>query len=132
MLVLDYKANCESYDNFKVTLPVFISILRAAHKKAPILVISKIRFGQEALDGKSNHTPPGKEYREQCKLMQQALVKKLQKAGDQNIYFQDGSKLLGKDYWECTVDNVHPTDLGFFRMANGIEPVLRKIFSQTK
>ncbi len=132
MLILDYEANCESFDTFKATLPAFISILRAAHKKTPILVISKIRFGQETLGGKSQPTNPAKAYREQCKLMQQALVKKLQKAGDRNIYFLDGAKLLGKDYWECTVDGVHPTDLGFYRMAIGIEPILRKIFSKTR
>lgn len=128
LLVLDYEANSTGCDAFSKTLPEFIAILRAAHQKTPILVISKIRFGQEALAG-----DPGKSSdRIKCKLMQQKLVKTLQKAGDKNIHFLDGSQLLGKDYWECTVDNVHPTDLGFFRMADGIEPMLRKIIFRTK
>lgn len=123
MLILDYEANGVNFDTFTTTLPGFISILRAAHKTTPILVISKIRFGQEALAG-----DPGKSSdRKKCNRMQQALVRKLQQAGDKNIHFLDGASLLGKDYWECTVDNVHPTDLGFFRMADGLEPVLRKI-----
>ncbi|MFA6102981.1 MAG: SGNH/GDSL hydrolase family protein [Victivallaceae bacterium] len=127
MLVLDYEANCI---NLEDTLPEFISILRATHKKVPILVISKNRFGQEALDCGDKHD--GKETREKCKAMQCKLVKKLKKEGDKNIYFLDGSKLLGKDYWECTVDNCHPTDFGFFRMADGIEPVIKKILFKKK
>ena len=37
-----------------------------------------------------------------------------------------GDNLLGHDT-EATVDGVHPNDLGFMRMADVIEPVLRKI-----
>ena len=36
-------------------------------------------------------------------------------------------KLLGKDYHECAVDGVHPTDFGFFKMASGIKPTLEKL-----
>ncbi len=130
LLVLDYEANSLDYETFEKTLPEFISILRTAHKKVPMLVISKNRYGQEALDCGDKHA--GKTIREKCKTMQRKLVKKLKKEGDKNIYFLDGSKLLGKDYWECTVDNCHPTDLGFFRMADGIEPVIKKILFKKK
>lgn len=33
---------------------------------------------------------------------------------------------LGRD---CTVDGMHPNDLDFFCMANGIETVLRKVLA---
>jgi len=130
LLVVDYEANCVSYDTFKKTLPEFISILRAAHEKVPILVISKNRFAQEALDCESHNSNSQKSCREKCKVMQRSLVNKLQKAGDKNIHFLDGSKLLGKNYWECSVDGVHPTDLGFFRMADGIESAITNILSK--
>jgi lysophospholipase L1-like esterase len=32
----------------------------------------------------------------------------------------------GADFNECTVDGVHPTDLGFIRMAEQLAPVLKK------
>ena len=49
-------------------------------------------------------------------------------AGDENVYFIDGETLFGDaDREMCTVDACHPTDLGFYRMAGVIEPVLRKI-----
>ena len=37
--------------------------------------------------------------------------------------------LLGEDFTECSVDGVHQTDLGFLRMANGIEPTIRKLLA---
>ncbi|MEI6168670.1 MAG: hypothetical protein WCS52_15925 [bacterium] len=64
--------------------------------------------------------------------MQRKLVARLQKAGDRHIYFLDGSCLLGKDFWECSVDGVHPTDLGFFRIATGIEWAIKRILQSRK
>jgi len=37
-----------------------------------------------------------------------------------------GEYLLGDD-GEATVDSSHPTDLGFARMADALEPVLRPL-----
>jgi lysophospholipase L1-like esterase len=129
MFVLDYEANCVDAERLAKAMPEFISILRAAHNNVPILVISKIRYGQEALDDEKtgDNSLKLRNYREQCKAIQKKIVTGLRQAGDKNIYFMDGAKLLGKNYWECTVDGVHPTDMGFFRMADGIEPVINKI-----
>ena len=127
LLVLDYEANYGGHDLFQKTLPAFISILRDAHAKVPILIISKNRFAQEAMDFESDSLNHEKICRKQCKVMQRNLVARLREEGDPNIHFLDGSPLLGKDYWECSVDGVHPTDLGFSRMADGIGPVIRRI-----
>lgn len=49
-------------------------------------------------------------------------------AGDKHVWFIDGETLLaGADVWLCTVDNTHPNDLGFHRMAAVIEPVVREM-----
>ena len=42
-----------------------------------------------------------------------------------NLYYIPGNNLIGNDS-EATVDGVHPTDLGFIRMAGIFEPVLKK------
>lgn len=48
--------------------------------------------------------------------------------GDRHVYFVDGHILFGtRDRDACTVDGVHPNDLGFYRMARGLLPVLKKI-----
>ena len=48
---------------------------------------------------------------------------------DKYIYFIDGNTLLGnKDIYECSVDGIHLTDLGFYRMANNLYKELKEIF----
>ncbi len=42
--------------------------------------------------------------------------------GDENVYFIDGAELFAGGAWDsCTVDRVHPNDLGFYRMARRIK-----------
>ena len=53
------------------------------------------------------------------------------KAGDKKIFYIPGDKLLGDD-GQGTVDRVHPTDLGFMRMADVIEPVLKRALRASK
>jgi hypothetical protein len=49
--------------------------------------------------------------------------------GDQNAYYLDGQALFGgQDRDACTVDSTHPNDLGFYRMADVIGAVLRKLW----
>ncbi len=47
------------------------------------------------------------------------------RAGDKNLLYVPAAGLLGPDT-EGTVDGTHPTDLGFLRMADAIEPALRR------
>ena len=47
--------------------------------------------------------------------------------GDQNVYFIDGETLFSICKKDGTVDDTHPTDLGFFSMAEAIAPVLEKL-----
>ena len=61
---------------------------------------------------------------------QKALIDNRTKNGDKNIYFLDGSKVLGSDYFECTVDGIHPTDMGSQRIANALIIAIQDILSQ--
>lgn len=47
--------------------------------------------------------------------------------GDKNVYFIDGKTLFGGEYYSnCTKDGCHPNDLGAYRMASVIGPVMAK------
>ena len=119
MVILDYEAN--THEKIKDTLENFIDVIRSKNKELPILVMSKIRYAREI-----NNADSLKRQKAVADF-QKTLVEKKKAAGDKNIYFLNGGELLGENAAECTVDGVHPTDLGFMRMAEGIEPVLKEI-----
>jgi len=127
MFILDYEANCVDVSTYTRTMPEFIRILRTAQPLVPLLILSKICFGPEALEDEPNDYNLSRSYREDCKTMQIELVDKLRRAGDRHIHFIDGAQLLGHDYDECTVDGIHPTDLGFYRMAAGLAPIIEAL-----
>ena len=120
MFILDYEANCGSADKLAETLPEFIRIIREKHPEVPLLVVSKVAFAREVFN------PSAKAYREACKKIEIENVERCQTAGDKNIHFIDAEFFQGEDFWECTVDGVHPTDLGFYRMAENLLPEIEK------
>lgn len=125
LFVMDYEANSGGLEKMRETLPVFLEIIRKKWRRTPIMVVSKVPYAAEAYDAARLTT------RLAMRNYQRATVASLKKAGDENIWFFDGGKLLGKDYTECSVDGVHQTDLGFLRMANALEKPFRKILGDT-
>lgn len=121
LFVLDYEANSESAELLRKTLPEFVHILRNGHPAVPILVVSRIRFAADLVQSVPRQD------REDRRAFQKKLVESERRRGDKRIYFTDGGDFLGEDFDECTVDGVHPTDLGFLRIATGLEPVIRRV-----
>ncbi len=121
-VLLDYEANCRERAWLTDTLRPFIGTLRQAHPVVPILVLSRIPFPR-ILFRESDRTEM-----DVRREFIAGTVSDLRKTGDSNLHFLDGGVLLGESGWdECTVDGLHPTDLGFMRMAGRIEPVLREL-----
>lgn len=122
LYILDYEGNTGEVENITRTLPEFIRILRARHPEVPILVVSRIRNAGDRFYEER------RELNNSRRLVQIENVEQRRAEGDRNIHFVDGSKLLGEDYdRECTVDGVHPTDLGFMRMAQSLAPKIRPL-----
>ena len=122
LIILDYEANAgETIVN---TLDPFITVLREKHPDLPILVMSKIRYAN-ASEGSSAYKSliSNRDF-------QKKLVGDKKAAGDKNIYFLDGSTVLGNDYYECTVDGVHPSDLGSKRIADALTTAIENILKQ--
>lgn len=120
-LLLDYEANCLSTAYYRQTLPDFIRIYRSRHPEVPIVLLSKIAIRFEFL-----------KRAEQAERMerlhfQQELVASLRSEGERNLTFVDGTSLIGENDHECTVDGVHPNDLGFKTMADRLLPVLNAV-----
>lgn len=122
LIILDYEANAgETIVN---TLDPFITILREKHPDLPILVMSKIRYAS-ASEGSSAYKSLMSN-----RDFQKKLVEEKKTAGDKNIYFLDGSTVLGNDYYECTVDGVHPSDLGSKRIADALTAAIERILKR--
>lgn len=119
LFMLDYESN--SGGTLPETLPKAIRILRHKHRSVPIAVVSRLAFAGDAI------YDDWRQALESSRDMQAALVADLRSKGDTEIYFIDGSKLLGTDFDACTVDGFHPTDLGFMRMAQGMENEIDRI-----
>ncbi|OAK67406.1 SGNH/GDSL hydrolase family protein [Lederbergia galactosidilytica] len=120
-LVLDYEPNCVSTALYKETLPRFIQLYREYHRDIPILVVSKYPYAYEIVN------PILREERLERLSFQKQLIQQLQKAGDQRLYFYDGTDLLGENNHEKTVDGSHATDLGFMCVAEKLTPILKGI-----
>jgi len=121
LIIIDYEANANK--TIKNTLKQFVNTLREKHSLTPILVMSKIRYADET-EGSFAYNQLISNRNFQKELVEERKLK-----GDKNIYFLDGSTILGEDYFECTVDGVHPSDLGSFRIADALLPVIKNILS---
>ena len=60
-------------------------------------------------------------------ILRESFVK-ARNQGDNNVYFIDGETLFGEEDREiCTVEGIHPNDLGFYRIAKVINQLYHKI-----
>jgi len=98
----------------------FIDTLRNTHPKIPIILVEDRTYGDAHLV----------QSRMKRNISSRAAVtrvyKSLLKAGDKNLFYVAGEKQIGDDF-EATVDGSHPTDLGFMRQADFLEPYLKSI-----
>jgi hypothetical protein len=121
-IILDYEANA-GHTIFE-TLDPFVTILREKHPDTPILIMSKIRYASAPVGSPEDRTLMNR------RDFQKNLVEERRLAGDGNIYFLDGSTVLGDDYDECTVDGSHPTDLGSARIAYALLTAIEEILNR--
>ncbi len=122
--VLDPLPNM-SVEQVSERLEKFVQILRAAHPATPILLVERVERG-EGLYAKSR---PAGYVGANARL--RAIYDRLVRAGQRKLFYVPAAKLLGTDC-EATVDGTHPTDLGFMRMADTFEPVLRRALKSNR
>jgi len=103
----DYDHNATSDEQYLNTHEKMFKKVRAAHPDIPILIMTRPRYNPDevALSRKKIA------YR----TYENAIA-----AGDKRVWFMDGKQLMALCGDEGTVDNCHPTDLGFFSMAKAI------------
>lgn len=114
--VCDYDYNSPTAETLQATHEPFFLRVRAQQPDLPIVLVTMPKL------------PLWADVKKRREIIYQTYQNALNR-GDRNVYFVDGSRFfekLGGD--SATVDLVHPNDLGFMSMAEGIDVALQQIF----
>ena len=115
IFVFDYDHNAPDAQHLRETHEPFFKRIREVHPYLPIVIMT---MPKEIYDDVND---------ERTSVIKQTYLNAIEN-GDRNVYFIDGEEFYGpEERYLCTIDGVHPNSLGFLRMANIIEPTLRKI-----
>ena len=101
-------------------LEPFYRTIRKARPLTPIVLVEHVYLTD------APYFAARRQRYEEANAVAQALYNKAVAEGDRRLYYLPGHALLGVD-GEGTVDGIHPTDLGFLRMADVMEGPLRRI-----
>ncbi|NMP37292.1 MAG: hypothetical protein GX051_04095 [Clostridiales bacterium] len=119
VFVCDYDYNAPGVQHLKSTHFEFYEIFRSSQPDTPYVMISNPDFDFDPV---------------QNGLRREVIAESFSRAralGDKNVFFIDGEALFGTDFRDsCTVDALHPNDLGFYRMASVIGDVLEGIIGR--
>ena len=114
LFFMAYDGNAPSVEYLEQTHFPFYEIYRRIQKDVPIVFMSVPCF---------DNFPDAEKRREVLRNS----YRKARKNGDENVYFIDGETLFGEEDRDfCTVDCLHPNDLGFYRIAK----VIHKLYQQ--
>ena len=115
VFVYDYDHNSPNPEHLRATHEPFFKRIREAKPSLPIIMMTR----------------PKASYNAEERLRREIVRQTYENAvanGDKNVYFIDGETFYGEDDRElCSGDTIHPNDLGFFRMANVIEPLIKDL-----
>jgi hypothetical protein len=119
VFVCDYDYNAPTPEHLAATHEPLFKAVRAAHPDLPVIFVSRPAF----------LSSPERDARF-------AIIKRTfdnaRFAGDRNVYLVHGGEILNEIGNDGTVDNCHPTDLGFYFMAEGIEDTLDRALRSTQ
>ena len=112
--VFDYDYNAPTAKYLSETHEPFFKAIRKAYPTLPVIMLSAPYPATEGDD------------RERRDIIL-STYENARRNGDENVYFLDGGRIFDGEFRDgCTVDGVHPNDLGFSRMASAILNLLKK------
>ncbi len=118
LFVYDYDYNAPSVEHLEKTHEKMFLAVREKHPDIPIIILSRPNFKISDEDAR---------YKVIKKTYENALAR-----GDDNVYYIPGRELMRLCGDEGTVDDCHPTDLGFYSMAQRLSVEIEKIIASGK
>lgn len=116
--VIDYDHNAPSSEHLEATHYPLYRAVREKNPDAPMIFMSRPNF-----TGTCDNI--------RRRSIIRATYERARAEGDELVYFIDGETLFeGDERDACTVDGCHPNDLGFYRMARAVVPVLRDVLTK--
>ncbi|HEU0122856.1 MAG TPA: SGNH/GDSL hydrolase family protein [Bryobacteraceae bacterium] len=112
--IFDFSQNNPDMDSLRQVYEPFLKAVRTKHPKTPIIAITPI--------ASSTNVPRFEQFRQHIR----EVVGKHIAAGDSRLTLLEGYALLGPGRLDGLVDGVHPNDLGFQWMADGLAPIVAK------
>lgn len=122
VFVCDYDHNSPSLDHLQETHHRFYEIIRKKNPDVPYIMITRPNYWTMI------------RYQEHVLQRRDIIMSSYLKAranGDKNVYFIDGMSFnIAHNQYDMTVDDVHPNDARFMRMADGIGTVIRHVLEK--
>ena len=113
VFVSDYDHNTPTVEHLAATHEKLYRGIREKHPDIPYVMLTKPDY-HDTLHERARRAIVMSTY-------QKAIAE-----GDRNVYFVDGASIFAGDESDaCTVDGCHPNDLGFYRFAQALLPVLK-------
>lgn len=119
VFVVDCLPNLSTGAEVEERTPKVVEILRRKHPNTPIILVENLIYPDSILEQTKR-----KKYLEKNETLRR-VYQNLLKSGVKRLYYVRADNLIGTD-GDATVDGVHPTDLGFVRIADVLEPVLQR------
>lgn len=120
----------DSLPNLTVTetgerMEPFIRTLRSRHPATPIVLVELVDYADAKFVSARRDKANG------SNAILRDLYERLTAAGDSQLHYVSAAQVLALgDDREHTVDGAHPTDLGFFRMAEAVTPLVKAAIQQ--
>ena len=125
VFVCDYDHNASSADALRNTHLNLYKTIRASHPDVPYIMISRPDYFND------NRWIGGREKSFDRREVILETMKYAMEQGDLNAFFIDGEGIY-RGQWEdcCTVDMAHPNDLGFSKLADSVNAVIKRAFCE--
>jgi hypothetical protein len=110
LFVLDFSQNNPNLDSLQAAYEPFLDTVRKQHPQVPIIAVTPIA-----------HSSPNIRFTDFAAHIRSVVNRRIA-AGDRLLSLVEGHSLLGPHQLDGLVDGVHPNDLGFQFMADGLAP----------